>query len=78
MLGNGIVVDSNLNLFTLLQACGVIKPFTNSNFYLIFGTETDIQGGPTRNGFFEFNILGTYSVATIDFDTSNFSKHADI
>ena len=42
MLGNGIVVDPNLNLFTLLQACGVIKPFTNSNFYLIFGTETDI------------------------------------
>ena len=37
-----------------------------------------VQGGPTGNGFFEFNILGTYNVATIDFDTSNFSKHADI
>ena len=37
-----------------------------------------LQSGPTRNGFFEFNILGTYSLATIDFDTSNFSKHADI
>ena len=37
-----------------------------------------LQGHPTRNVFFEFDILGTYIITTIDLDTSNFSKHVDI
>ena len=37
-----------------------------------------IQGHPTRTVFFEFDILGTCTIATMDFDTSNFSKHVDI
>ena len=37
-----------------------------------------LQGHPTRNVFFHFDILGTYIVATMDFDTSNFFKHVDI
>ena len=37
-----------------------------------------VQGHPTRNVFFEFDILGTYIIATMDFDTSNFFKHVDI
>ena len=37
-----------------------------------------LQGHPTRNVIFEFDILGTYTVAAMDFDTSNFSEHVDI
>ena len=61
------------------QIDSLVISLVKTLFSLIFCQNcVRLQGGPTRNGFFEFNILGTYSVATIDFDTSNFSKHADI
>ena len=37
-----------------------------------------LQGHPTCNVIFEFDISGTHTVATMDFDTSNFSEHVDI
>ena len=37
-----------------------------------------VQGHSTCNVIFEFDILGTYTVAAMDFDTSNFSEHVDI
>ena len=37
-----------------------------------------IQGPPTHDGFFEFDILGTLEVVTSHFDSPNFSKHAGI
>ena len=37
-----------------------------------------LQGHPTRNVIFEVDILATYTVATMDFNTSNFTKHVDI
>ena len=37
-----------------------------------------VQGHPTRNVIFEIDILGTYTVATMNFSTSIFTKHVDI
>ena len=39
---------------------------------------TQLQGPPTHDGFFEFDILDTQKVVTTRFDGPNFSKHVGI
>ena len=52
-----------------------------NDFYNIAATVCSasvVQGPPTHDGFFEFDILGTLEVVTSHFDSPNFSKHAGI
>ena len=37
-----------------------------------------VQGPPTLDGFFEFDISSTWEVVISHFDGPNFSKHVDI